>query len=411
VISLICINYPDRETMKRKKKFLLKELNSELNRHILPFWINKMKDKENKGFYGRIDGYNRVDPEAGKGSILNARILWTFSAAFSATHEEDYLNTANRAYDYCIKHFLNRRNGGVYWLLDKYGRPLETKNQIYALAFMIYGLSEYYRATGISQAAEESVGLFHLIEKHSFDNALNGYFEAFDENWKLLEDLRLSDKDVNEKKTMNTHLHILEAYTNLYRCWDDPFLLERIKNLLQVFFEKIIDSNTWHFRLFFDEQWNSRDATVSYGHDIEGSWLLQEAAMVTGDEKLITRAKETANNMVGHLLKEAFDADGGLFYEAEGARVRDTDKHWWPQAEALVGLINAWENTGEQQYFDQTLLVWDFIKKNMIDRKKGEWYFRVNREGQPYPEEDKAGFWKCPYHNSRACLELIHRLK
>ena len=396
--------------MNRKMKSFLKEVNNELNGHILPFWINRMVDHENKGFYGRIDGQNQVDPLAGKGSVLNARLMWTFSAAFNATHEEDYLNMANKAFDYCIKKFFNRDKGGVYWLLDHTGKPIERKNQIYALAFMIYGLSEYYRATGISQAEEESIELFHLIEKYSFDPVHNGYFEAFDENWVLLEDLRLSDKDANEKKTMNTHLHILEAYTNLYRTWDDPHLLNQLKNLIRLFFDKFIDPQSFHFKLFFDENWNSQDSTISFGHDIEGSWLLQEAALVTEDEQLIVRSKENAVNMVDRILEEGFDTDGGLYYEADGGKILDSDKHWWPQAEALVGLVNAWGNTGDPKYLDQSFRVWDFIKNHIIDKKKGEWLFKVSKDGKPYPLEDIAGFWKCPYHNSRACLELIHRL-
>ena len=396
--------------MKRKITKFLNELNSELHDRILPFWINRMDDKENKGFYGRIDGNNQVQANAPKGSVLNARILWTFSAAFNATHEEDYLNTANKAYDYCIRNFINRENGGIYWLLDSRGKPLEKKNQIYALAFMIYGFSEYYRATGISQAAEESVDLFHLIEKYSYDASRNGYFEAFDENWILQEDLRLSDKDANEKKTLNTHLHIMEAYTNLYRTWDDPLLLKKLKNLIQLFFDRFLDPGSYHFRLFFDENWNSRVNTISFGHDIEGSWLLQEAAIVTGDKDLITRSKEVAVKMVDRVMEEGFDDDGALFYEAGKKGITDTDKHWWPQAEAMVGLVNAWEITKEQLYIDQTLRVWDFIKNRIVDKKNGEWFARVSREGNPYPGEEKAGFWKCPYHNSRACLELFHRL-
>lgn len=396
--------------MRREIKNLVKSLDNELNNHLLPYWINRMVDRENKGFYGRIDGHDRLDPHAGKGSILNARLLWTFSAAFNATHEEDYLNMANRAYDYCVRYYINRDQGGVYWLLDHTGKPLEKKNQIYALAFMIYGLSEYYRATGISEAEEESIKLFRLIEKHSFDTAQNGYFEAFDENWVLLEDLRLSDKDANEKKTMNTHLHILEAYTNLYRTWDDSQLLRQIKNLVKLFFDRIIDPDTFHFRLFFDENWNNRGTTISFGHDIEGSWLIQEAALVTGDEELIAHSRENAVRMVDRIIAEGFDKDGGLFYEAEGKKILDTDKHWWPQAEALVGLVNAWQNTSDQKYLDQTFRVWNFIKNNIIDKKKGEWFFKVSKEGKPYRMEDKAGFWKCPYHNSRACLEVLHRL-
>lgn len=396
--------------MRREIKNLVKSLDNELNSHILPYWINRMVDRQNKGFYGRIDGHDQVDPGAGKGSVLNARLLWTFSAAFNATHEEDYLNMANRAYDYCLRNFINRDQGGVYWLLDYAGKPVDKKNQIYALAFMMYGLSEYYRATGISDAEENSIKLFRLIEKYSFDPDQNGYFEAFDENWKLMEDLRLSDKDANEKKTMNTHLHILEAYTNLYRTWDDSHLLEQIKNLIRLFFDRIIDPETFHFRLFFDENWISRDSTISFGHDIEGSWLIQEAAQVTGDEELITRSRENAVRMVDQVMHEGFDEDGGLFYEAAGKDILDTDKHWWPQAEALVGLVNAWQNTANPIYLEQTFRVWNYIKNHMIDKKNGEWFFKLSKEGKPYRQEDKAGFWKCPYHNSRACLELIHRL-
>jgi mannobiose 2-epimerase len=396
--------------MNRKIKKFLDELNSELYDHILPYWINRMTDRENKGFYGRIDGNDQVIASAPKGSVLNARILWTFSSAFNATHEEDYLNMANKAYDYCIRNFINRERGGVYWLLDSKGKPLEKKNQIYALAFMIYGLSEYYRATGISQSAEESVELFRLIEKYSYDSSRNGYLEAFDENWNLLEDLRLSDKDANEKKTMNTHLHILEAYTNLYRTWDDPHLLEKLKNLIHLFLERILDPESYHFKLFFNEDWISQDNTISFGHDIEGSWLVREAAEITKDRSLIGQSKDVAVKMIDKILENGFDVDGGLYYEANGNGITDADKHWWPQAEAMVGLVNAWEITGEQNYLNQTLKVWDFIKNRIIDKKNGEWYTRVSREGKPYREEDKAGFWKCPYHNSRACLELLHRL-
>ncbi len=395
--------------MKKKLKKFFKELETELHGHILPYWSSQMVDKENKGFYGRIDGNNRVHSTASKGSVLNARILWTFSAAFNATHEEDYLNMANKAYDYCVKNFINREKGGVYWLLDFKGNPVDKKNQIYALAFMIYGLSEYYRATGISQAAEESVNLFNLIERYSYDPSKNGYFEAFDENWKLLDDLRLSDKDANEKKTMNTHLHILEAYANLYRTWDDPRLLNQLKNLIQVFFDKIIDPETCHFKLFFDEKWNCSNKTISFGHDIEGSWLIQEAAKVTRDENLIHKTKDIAVKIVDRVMATGFDVDGGLFYEADEKGISDTDKHWWPQAEALVGLVNAWEITNDTKYLEHSMVVWDFIKRKIID-KKGEWYFRISKDGKPYKEEDKAGFWKCPYHNSRACLEIIRRL-
>ncbi len=397
--------------MSKTVKHFKKELYKELDKHILPYWIERMVDKEQGGFYGRVDGNNTVDKKAGKGSVLNARILWTFSAAFNFSHEPKYLKMANRAFDYCIKNFINRDRGGMYWLLDHTGRPVEKKNQIYALAFMIYGLSEYYRATGITQAIEDAVDLFHKIEKYSFDPENNGYYEAFDEHWNILDDMRLSDKDANEKKSMNTHLHILEAYTNLYRDWDDGELRDRIKNLVNVFADRIIDPKSRAVKLFFDEKWISKSKVRSFGHDIEGSWLIYEAADAIKDQNLIRKTGELAVNMVDSVMVTGFDKDGGLFNESDDSKIIDTDKHWWPQAEAMVGLVNAWQLTGQDKYLDQAFSVWNFIKNYIIDRKNGEWFYRVSRDGKPYPDEDKAGFWKCPYHNSRACLEIIRRLK
>jgi mannobiose 2-epimerase len=246
--------------------------------------------------------------------------------------------------------------------------------------------------------------LFELIEQYSFDPVYNGYLEAFDRDWRLLEDLRLSEKDANEKKTMNTHLHVLEAYTNLYRCWPDDKLRKQLRNLIIVFRDKIIN-NDLHFRLFFDEQWNSKSNEISYGHDIEGSWLLYEAAEVLDDHDLLKEIKHLSVAMVDVAIRQGLDDDGGLMNEAH-----DADKHWWPQAEALVGLVNAWQLTSRSEYLDLTSQVWSFIKTRMIDRKHGEWYWRVDRDGNVNFSEDKAGPWKCPYHNGRAMLELLRRL-
>jgi mannobiose 2-epimerase len=372
--------------------------------------MNRMVDKEHGGFYGQIDGNDQIRQSAPKGSVLNARILWTFSAAYNRYGEKEYLEMADRAYRYCIKHFINFENNGVYWLLDHKGSPLETKNQIYALGFMIYGLSEYYMATKNKQALEHAKMLFYSIEMHSFDPDLNGYFEAFDKDWVILEDLRLSEKDANEKKTMNTHLHILEAYTNLYRIWEDEKLRSQLSNLIEVFITKIIDQKTWHFKLFFNDEWTPRDNEISFGHDIEGSWLIQEAAEVLGDENIISESQSIAVKMVNAVYAQGFDQDGGLFNEQKPDGSIDTDKHWWPQAEAMVGLVNAYQDSEDPKYLDQALFTWEFIKDKTIDRTGGEWYFRLDKSGKPYKEEDKAGMWKCPYHNGRACLEILNRL-
>ena len=398
--------------MTRKNSQLnsfLAELETELVSGILPYWSERMLDHDSGGFYGRVDGFNVLHREAPKGSVLNARILWTFSTAYTHYGNEKYLEVAERAYRYCKEVFMNRERGGVFWLVDFKGNPLDRKNQIYALAFMIYGFTAYYQATKTKEALDEAINLFGLIEKHSYDPVYQGYFEAFDENWNLLDDLRLSAKDANEKKTMNTHLHILEAYTSLYRPWPDLQLKLRLTELVHVFMNHILDNETAHFSLFFDEAWQVQGKVISFGHDIEGSWLLLEAAEATGDTGLIERAKIMSVQMVDAVAREGIDIDGAIFYESESKGIIQ-DKHWWPQAEAMVGFVNAFQLTGDQAYLGKTYHLWEFIKKNMIDRKHGEWFFYVNRDGKPYLDEDKAGFWKCPYHNSRACLEILNRI-
>ena len=396
--------------MNKRTIDFLEDLEVELKEAILPYWMTKMVDYDHGGFYGQIDGYDHLQPLSPKGSVLNARILWTFSASYNQYKDPEYLRIADRAFQYCNRYFINWKNEGVYWMLDYAGNPIETKNQIYALGFMIYGLSEYYMATRNQNALDSSRMLFESIEKHSYDPEKNGYFEAFDEDWQLLEDLRLSDKDANAIKTMNTHLHILEGYTNLYRIWKNKKLQRQLKNLVRIFMEKIVNPKTWHFRLFFDMDWRSRDDEISFGHDIEGSWLILEAAEIGGDQDLIDKARKLAIDMTNAVMNRGFDKDGGLYYEIKPGGVLDTDKHWWPQAEAMVGLINAYQINDNQVYLRQASNVWQFIKEKIMDKTGGEWYFRVDRKGVPYREEDKAGIWKCPYHNSRACIEIIKRL-
>lgn len=396
--------------MNFRVETFLNELNSELKEAILPYWMTRMVDQETGGFYGRIDGHDQLHPGSPKGSVLNARILWTFSAAYNYYKDPNYLEVAERAYDYCVRHFINHDNQGVFWKLDHKGSPLESKNQIYALAFMIYGLSEYYLSSGDERAIKLCQMLFRSIEQHSYDPDHGGYFEAFDEHWHLLEDLRLSEKDANEKKSMNTHLHILEGYTNLYNIWKDENLCQQIKNLIRIFTDKIVDPLNHHFRLFFDTDWKPKDDQISFGHDIEGSWLIQEAANVIGEDTMIAETRQLSIHMVKAVLLSGYDVDHGLIYEIKPGGHIDDDKHWWPQAEAMVGLVNAYQLSHDPAYLDLAMNVWDFIKAKIIDKNGGEWFFRVNQKGVPYLEEDKAGFWKCPYHNSRACLEILKRL-
>jgi mannobiose 2-epimerase len=378
--------------------------------HILDFWIKNAVDKEHGGFVGSINGDGKILKNANKGAILNARILWSFSAAYRFCKEKKYLEMADRAFNYLVDFFIDKKNGGVYWELDFEGNPVNTRKQAYAQGFAIYGLSEYYLATGNEHSLQLAQELFWTIEKQFYNKEFGGYIEAMSENWLPLDDMRLSLKDANEPKSMNTHLHILEPYTNLYRCWKNPLLEQSIGRLVRVFLDKIIDNETAHFNLFFDYDWTVKSSIISYGHDIEGSWLIHEAAEVIHDEALIAETQKMALRMVDATREQGTDTDGSILYERDGNHV-DTDKHWWPQAEAMVGYVNAWQISGQKIYLDEAERVWNFIALSIVDKKNGEWFWRVDKEGKPYIEDEKAGFWKCPYHNSRALIEVATRLK
>ncbi len=385
------------------------ELLKELKENIFPYWINKMVDPEYGGFYGKRDGHDVLEKNAPKAIILNTRILWTFSKAARTFNDPTYFQVADRAYHYIIHHFIDKVNGGVFWMVDYQGNPLQSKKQVYAQAFALYAFTEYYLATKNEESLKEAIKFFHLIERYSFDAKENGYFEAFDERWNLLEDLRLSDKDANAKKTMNTHLHVLEAYTVLYQAWKDDYLGKQLYNLIKIFQEKIINKN-FQYDLFFDEHWKLQSTKTSFGHDIEGSWLLCEAAYSLGDESLIKEIQALAIRTVDKTIADGLDKDGGLMNEVEPGEFLDGDKHWWPQVEAMVGLVNAWQITNDKKYLEKTNEVWSFIKNNLIDHEHGEWHWMVHRNGEVNYKEEKAGPWKCPYHNGRGLIEVYKRL-
>jgi len=388
-----------------------KEIENELKNNILAFW-GKTIDTENGGFLGRILNNGEIIKKSPKSAVLNTRILWTYSAVYRKFKEEKHLELANRSYEYIKEYFRDSEKGGIYWTLDYKGNSIERKKQIYAQAFCIYALAEYYKISNDSEVLNWAIEIFELIEKHSFDAGYPGYFEACDREWNPTEEVRLSDKDQNEKKTMNTHLHVLEGYANLLCIWKNKKLEKRLELLINIFLEKIIEPETGHFNLFFDEIWNLKSNIFSYGHDIEGSWLLCEATEILNHKDLLEKVKKYALQTANTVLTEGIDSDGALMNEGKTARVTDTDKHWWPQVEAMVGFLNAFQISNDEKFLEASYNCWVFVKKYIIDSKNGEWFFRVNRKGEPYyNEENKLGPWKAPYHISRGCLEIIERLE
>ena len=387
-----------------------------LETNILRFWQERMVDYRQGGFYGRIDGYNVLHPDAEKGAVLNARILWTFAAAARVLNNTPYRILAARAYDYLMQWFMDREQGGVYWSLNADGTPLDTKKQTYAIAFAIYGLAEYVRLTNNQEALNAAIRLFEDLEAHAYkwdnekmSNCKNGYVEALTRNWQPIADMRLSEKDENGVFTMNTHLHVLEAYTNLYRVLknvqrDDvqgtkERITKQLRTLIDIFANRIFDPATGHLMLFFDEKWQPSNTHTSPGHDIEAAWLLHEALEVLGDEELLNQTLP-----VIHSLAQAAEED-----------IMD-EKEWWCYAEAVVGYIDQWKLYQEEKPIESNInlelaeTAFHYIQTHLMDRENGEWFWTILPDGTPDRTHDKAGFWKCPYHNSRMCIEIIERL-
>jgi mannobiose 2-epimerase len=368
-----------------------------------------MIDLRNGGFYGRINYDDEVFPDEDKGGILNARILWTFSSAYRILKDTSCLRLATRSKDYIMAHFIDKEFGGAYRSVKPDGEPSDTRKQIYTQSFFIYGLAEYYRATGDMEALKTAKELFNLFEKYALDKEADGYFEVFSRDWHRIHDRLIGESTINDEKTMNTHLHIMEAYTNLYRVWPDRRVGDRLKNLVEIFLDRIVDSRTSHLICFMDKNWNATSSVDSYGHDIESSWLLVEAAGLLGDQALQTRVKEKSIR-IADAAAEGLQSDGSLIYEKDHSKGQaSTERSWWAQAEAIIGYLNAYEFTGKENYLDNSINCWNYTRNHFVDNKKGGWFSSVSESGVP-GRGDKAGFWVCPYHNGRMCMEIIERL-
>lgn len=393
-----------REVLEKYRRETAQELTD-----ILQYWMDFAIDEKGGGFIGKISSNNQKQFDAPKGSVLNSRILWSFSAAYNLTKTVAYLQMAQRAFAYLQKYFIDKEHGGVYWTVTSDGEPLDTKKQIYALSFAIYGLSEYYKASGDESAKKAAIGLYRNTIKYSYDKTYGGYLEALSLDWKELDDLRLSAKDANERKSMNTHLHVLEGFANLYRIWPDESLKQKLEELVALFLQRIISNETHHLILFFEDDWTPKSKIISYGHDVEAAWLVQEAAEILGDKALLHEVKN-CSTAVAKAAERGLDKDGGLWYEYDDETQHLVkEKHWWPQAEAMVGFFNAWQNTGDEKWLNHSLQSWDFVKMFMKD-KTGEWHWGVQEDYSPMHNEDKVGIWKCPYHNSRGCIEIVQRI-
>ena len=401
-------------------KTMRAEMQDVLENNILRFWLDQMQDTEHGGFYGQMTGRGQLVKTADKGAILSARILWSFSAAYRVLHKPEYLDAATRMKDYILEHFYDKEYGGTYWSTDYLGQAKDTKKQFYAIGFMIYGLSEYARATGDREALDYAIQLYECIEEHAFDPQWGGYIEACTREWGTIADMRLSDLDANYPKSQNTHLHIIEPYTNLLRCLKELHAAESsifnlqssIFNLINIFTDRILNPETHHLDLFFEMDWTLGAGRLeSYGHDIECSWLMHEAALVLGDKKIIEKV-EPVVLAVAKASEKGLQPDGSMIHEANlDTGYVDDDLHWWVQAENVVGWLNIYQHFGDEKALQRAVAGWEYIKRNLIDYEHGEWFWSRRKDGTLNLDDDHAGFWKCPYHNSRMCLETIERMR
>ncbi|HVU23829.1 MAG TPA: AGE family epimerase/isomerase [Opitutus sp.] len=389
-----------------------RQVEAELRDNILPFWLHNTRDRERGGFYGLILGSGEVEKDAPRGALLTARVLWTFSAAYRRYHDPAYLEMARWAYDDLLARFWDKDQGGLYWRVGADGVPLDRRKIIYVQTFGIYGLAEFYRATGEKPALDRAIALYRLMENHAHDRGHGGYFEEFTRDWKRSRDRGPHGSAMGSlgQKSQNVHIHILEAYTNLLRAWPDAGLKQNERDLIDVLLTRIYNPVNHHLRLFLDEDWTPRSATWSFGHDIEFSWLLVEAAETLGDESLVAAARTLAGEIAHTTLAEGVDPDGGVLGEAGPEGLTETFKEWWPQAEAATGFLNAYQITHDERFLAQSEKTWEFIERHLVDHEQGGWYRGVSRDGRKVSTM-KVSFWKCPYHNSRACMELLDRLQ
>ena len=385
---------------------LREEVTRELTQHILPFWT-KLVDKENGGFYGVVDYDLNVDKKADKGGIVASRFLWTYSAAYRVTRDEKYLAIADHLYDFLVKKLYDQEYNGLYWMVDFKGNPKDTRKHVYTQSFGIYAFSEYYRATNHLEALEMAKKLYFLIEENGFNTENNAYKEEFNREWIEIPNEMLSENGVMADITMNTHIHVLEAYTTLYKAWPNEGLKARLENLLQILFDKIYDQDSKFLGVFFDKNWKNLLAIKSFGHDIEASWLIDETLKAIGSEKpeYVQMVMDIAHNIADYAMQE----DGSLINEQVDDEV-DQTRVWWVQAEAAVGFMNAYQRSNDEKFLTLATNLWNYIKNNIIDsRENGEWYWSIEPDGTP-SVRNIGDPWKASYHNGRFCLEIIERV-
>ena len=389
---------------------MLEEIKNELTGHIIPVW-NRRRDNENGGFKGYMDSDLNVDEKGEKGVILHSRILWFYSNAYMELKDAALLDNARHAYEFLTKYCVDKEYGGVYWSVNYDGSVKDDIKHTYCQAFFVYALASYYRASGDKEALKLAYEVFELIEEHSTDDV--AYLEKLSRDWKTeLANDELSENGLMADKTMNTVLHLMEAYTELYLADRGTRVLERLKFQLEVTYDKIFDKQGSKLLVFFDRKLDVIGNVHSYGHDIEATWLIDRACEVIGDAVLTEKFAAMNSAIVANIAKVAYDEPSGSLLNESDNGVVNTWRIWWVQAESVVGFLNAWQKGyGGEEYYKIAENVWNYIRESIVDKRGGgEWFSQVDAGGNYAKFKPTVDPWKCPYHNGRMCLEVIRRL-
>lgn len=385
---------------------------AELLGNILPFWQKHAPAPRGPfAFQGELGADLAPRPGAVRGMLLSARILWTFSAAHRLYPDKGYIDLADAAYRDLEQRFWDPRQGGYFWSANPDGSIADASKQVYGQSFALYGLSEYHLATGRPEPLQRAIQLFHLLEKHSHDSRHGGYLEAYTSDWRRPAGTALSVIGPDHPKSQNTHLHLMESFSALLRAWPEPLLRTRLREITELMITRIPTTDGRHLQLYFDEDWSPRTAQVSYGHDIEANWLLCDAADTLADPDFSTRVRRAALRLAEATLADGMDQDGGIWNEGGPKGPTNRGKDWWAQAEAAVGFVNAYQLSGDKRHLDAALRVWDFTNRCIIAHDGNEWALGVGEDGHTNTAAPRLGMWKCPYHNARACMELVRRAR
>jgi len=409
-ITVGCSGEPKYPAEEKKLLIQLRdEISQDLNDNLLAFWKKYSVDPNdpNQGFYGIIKRDGTGVDSAQKHNVLFARYLWTYSSAYRIFQDEESLQLAHRAYQYLSNYFWDKENGGVFWVLNADGSVSDSSKMTYGLSFAMYAFSEYYRITQNEESLEKAKQIYQLLEAHAFDKENGGYLEAFSADWQWAEGKGMAAR---QAKSMNTHLHLLEAYTNLYRVWPDEGLKTQMLGLIDMFWKHILNTETHHQELYFAKDWTVYGRYDSYGHDIEFSWLFDEAGKVLGDPELIQRIQEESVKIAAVQLEEGMNEEGAMIYEKSGEDHYRRNIQWWVEAEAVVGFLNAYQISGDRKFLDAAIGVWEYIKKYIVDKEYGGWHPNLLEDGTPRPGDIKGDGWTCPYHNGRMGFEVYERL-